>query len=117
MCKRKKALNVRHIREQVNSVPYPVSRGRWDVDGQSARQLQDLDAEHQRHVGHLGYLLPDVLVLGGFLEVLGLCDLVYKSQDLPACAATSVPGLGQENATKFHVSECVACLSVCFLTF
>lgn len=73
------------------SVPYPVSRGRRDVDGQSARELQDLDAEHQRHVGHLGNLLPDVLVLCGFLEILGLCYLVHEPQDLPACAATGVP--------------------------
>lgn len=76
----------------MTSVPYPVSRRRWDVDGQSARELQDLYAEHQRHVGHLSYLLSDVLILCGFLEVLRLCNLVYKSKDFPACAATCVPG-------------------------
>lgn len=65
--------------EHGTSVPYPVSRWRWDVDGQSTRELQDLHAEHQRHVGHLSYLLSDVLILCGFLEVLGLCNLVYKS--------------------------------------
>ena len=74
------------------AVPYPVSRRRRDVDGQSARELQDLDTEQQRHVGHLSYLLSDVLVLRGLLEVFGLCNLVHKSQEFPACAATSVPG-------------------------
>lgn len=73
------------------AVPYPVSRRRRDVDGQSTGQLQDLDTEHQRHVGHFSDLLSDVLVLCGLLEIFGLCYLVHKSQDFPTCAATSVP--------------------------
>ena len=84
--------NLRHERGQGNSIPYPVSRWRWDIDGQSSREFQDLNTEHQRHVGHLSYLLLDVLVLCGLLKVFGLCYFVHKSQDLPACAATSVPG-------------------------
>lgn len=79
------------MRREISSVPYPVSRGRRDVDGQSAGELQDLHAEHQRHVGHLSYLLLDELVLCGLLEILGLCNFVHKPQDLPTCAAASVP--------------------------
>lgn len=78
-------------KKRFDSVPNPVSRGRRDVDSQSAREFQDLHAEHEWHVGHLSYLFPDELVLRSFLEVLGLCDLIHKPQDFPTCAATSVP--------------------------
>lgn len=78
-------------RQPRESAPYPVSRRRRDVDGQRPRKLQDLNAQHQGHVGDLRYLLSYVLILCGFLEVFGLCYLVHESQDFPACPATCVP--------------------------
>lgn len=105
------ALNLRYMkwyREQSNSVPYPVSRWRRDVDSESSGELQNLNTEHQRHVGHLGYFLPDVFILCGLLEVLGLCYLVHKSQDLPTCAATSVPEARQRQGHKCGVVPWIA---------
>lgn len=86
--------------EEGESLPYPISGRRRDIDGQSSGELQDLNTQHQGHVGDLSYLLPDVLILCGFLEVFGLRYFVHKSQDFPACAAACVPGGEHHKGTQ-----------------
>lgn len=89
LCRQFKSKQVKMCQYQEKVwVPYPVSRRRGDVDGQSPRELQDLHAEHQRQIGHLRHLFLYVLVLRSLLEVLRLCYLANESQDLPTCAAT-----------------------------
>lgn len=72
-------------------VPYPVCRGRRDVDNQSPWQFLNLDSEQQRCVGHLLELLLNELVFCRLLEVLGFGDFVHKSQNLPSSLATPCP--------------------------
>lgn len=67
-------------------LPDSVRWGWRDIHSQGPRQLLDLHRQQQRRVGHLLDLLFDELVLSGFLEVLGLGDLVHEAQDLAAGA-------------------------------
>ena len=71
-------------------VPYPVSGGWGDVDGQHPPELLDLHGEQQGRVGHLLHLLLDELRLRSLLEVLGLGDLVHETHDLARLVAPQV---------------------------
>lgn len=86
-------------------VPYPVGRGRRDVDNQSPWQFLNLDSEQQGRVGHLLELLLNELVLCRLLEVLGFGDFVHKSQNLPSSLATPCPV--REDYRRRNDSACV----------
>lgn len=66
----------------MQTVPYSVRRGRWNVDGQHAVALLHFYSEEKRSVGHLLHLLLYELRLSGLLKILRLCDLVHKAHDL-----------------------------------
>lgn len=72
------------------TIPYPVRRGRWDVDSKRPPALLHLHSEQDGRVRHLLHLLLDKLCLGCLLKVLGLGDLVHKAHDLAWSVASYI---------------------------
>lgn len=77
-----------HTKAFFPHVPYPVSGWRRDVDSQCSPELLQLHGEQQASVGHLLHLLFDELRFCGFLEVLGLGDLVHEAHNLAGFVAS-----------------------------
>ena len=72
------------------NLPYSVGGGRRDVDCQCPFELLHFHSKQEGGVGHLLHLLLDELCLSGFLEILGLGNLVHEAYDLAGPVATNV---------------------------